>query len=109
MANELFLTLNEHKQHHILAYGGEESYLASLKLSAFEIQDEVITDLLKPESRGLGIAMTTDSGVAVRGLHQEVKTSSLKFIYPSIYLFIYQSINLFIYIWLKFTQMVCNE
>lgn len=39
-----------------------------LKFSAFEIIDEVVTDLLKPTSRGLEITSTIEEGMVVSGM-----------------------------------------
>lgn len=47
------------------------SYRAQLALSAFDVQDEVVSDLLRPANRGLGLSTTLEDGVAVMGLHRE--------------------------------------
>ncbi len=74
LANELFSTLNEQEQHYMLMHGTAlaEQCQKSITFSAFEIQDEVISDLLKPERRGLNIVMTTEDGMIVRGLQREL-------------------------------------
>ena len=43
-----------------------------VNLSAFEIQAEIITDLLRPAASGLSLAVTPEEGVAVQGLSREV-------------------------------------
>jgi hypothetical protein len=47
-------------------------YQAQVTLSAFEIQSEIITDLLRPSSKGLPVLITADEGVAVQGLHKVI-------------------------------------
>jgi hypothetical protein len=66
VANELFSNIAERDQH--LA---STLYKAQINLSAFEIQDEVITDLLRPVNRGLSLAVTSEDGVMVQGLQSE--------------------------------------
>ena len=65
LANELFALLEEKEQQHT------QEYVSQLTMSAFEIQDEVITDLLRPSSRGLAVSVTVEEGVVVPGLHKE--------------------------------------
>jgi len=64
-ANELFATLAERSH----MAGGD--YSSFVSFSAFEIQDEVITDLLRPSARGLAVSVSADEGVNVPGLHKE--------------------------------------
>lgn len=66
VANELFANIAEKDQ--LLA---ANYYRAQINLSAFEIQEEVITDLLRPASRGLPLTVTAEDGVVVSGLHSE--------------------------------------
>jgi hypothetical protein len=66
VANELFSNIAERDQH--LA---STLYKAQINLSAFEIQDEIITDLLRPVNRGLSLAVTAEEGVMVQGLQSE--------------------------------------
>lgn len=65
LANEMFALLAEKEQQHT------QDYASQVTLSAFEIQDEVITDLLRPSSRGLAVSVTAEEGVVVPGLHKE--------------------------------------
>lgn len=65
VANELFACLAD-KQNQ-----GAEVYEYELTLKAFEIQDEVITDLLRPTTRGLSISVSPDSGVVIQGLQRD--------------------------------------
>lgn len=66
VANELFSNIAEKDQQ--LA---SSLYKAQINLSAFEIQDEIITDLLRPINRGLSLAVTAEEGVMVQGLQSE--------------------------------------
>jgi hypothetical protein len=43
-------------------------------VSAFEIQDEVITDLLRPTSRGLNPTFTAEEGISMQAIHKETIT-----------------------------------
>eukprot|EP01041_Mallomonas_annulata_P000861 gene861-1676_t len=65
LADELFLSLNDKTDE---AVGFHE---VDLKLSAFEVQDEIVTDLLLPVNRGLNICNTVYEGVVVGNLHKE--------------------------------------
>jgi hypothetical protein len=65
LANEVFALLNEKEQQHA------HDYASQLSFSSFEIQDEVITDLLRPSSRGLSVSVSAEEGVIVPGLHKE--------------------------------------
>lgn len=46
-------------------------YKAQLTLSAFEIQEEVLVDLLRPGNKGLMINTHLEEGMIVQGLHRE--------------------------------------
>ena len=46
-------------------------YKAQLTVSAFEIQDEIVCDLLRPGNRSLSIGMTLEEGVVVQGVHRD--------------------------------------
>lgn len=50
---------------------GAEVYEFEVTLKAFEIQDEVITDLLRPTTRGLTISVAPEAGVVIQGLQRE--------------------------------------
>ena len=69
VANELFACLEDKKNQ------GAEVYQYEITLKAFEIQDEVITDLLRPTTRGLSISVAPDAGVVIQGLQRERITS----------------------------------
>lgn len=77
LANELFSTLQEREQQCALLYGSADFYSTTIKVSAFEIQDEIISDLIKPENRGLAVSMTTDDGVGIRGISKEIVTNEM--------------------------------
>jgi hypothetical protein len=66
IANEIIRTISERSQDMSV-----NMYKAQLTLSAFEIQDEIIGDLLRPGNRGLSIGTTLEEGVVVQGLHRE--------------------------------------
>jgi len=66
VANELFSNIAEKDQQL-----GNNLYKAQVNLSAFELQDEIITDLLRPVNRGLSLAVTAEDGVIVHGLQSE--------------------------------------
>ena len=66
VANELFSNIAERDQQL-----SSSQYKAQINLSAFEIQDEIITDLLRPVNRGLSLAVTAEEGVIVQGLQSE--------------------------------------
>lgn len=66
VANELFANIAEKDQQL-----SSSLYKAQINLSAFEIQDEIITDLLRPINRGLSLAVTAEEGVTVQGLQSE--------------------------------------
>ena len=69
VANELFACLSDKKNQ------GAEVYEYEITLKAFELQDEVITDLLRPTTRGLSISVAPESGVVIQGLQKERITS----------------------------------
>jgi hypothetical protein len=56
---------------------GAQVYEYEITFSAFEIQDEIITDLLRPSSRGLTIAVSPEDGISVQGLYKEKVTDEL--------------------------------
>ena len=64
VANEVMAQINERDQTH-------HDYNFHATIAAYEIQDEVITDLIRPSSRGLNVSVTADDGVVVAGLHKE--------------------------------------
>ena len=66
VANELFSNIAERDQQL-----GSSFYKAQINFSAFEIQDEIITDPLRPVNRGLSLAVTAEEGVTVQGLQSE--------------------------------------
>ncbi len=47
-------------------------------VSAFEIQDEIITDLLRPVNRGLSLSVTAEDGTVVAGIHKETITDEME-------------------------------
>eukprot|EP00602_Paraphysomonas_sp_CaronLab_P008587 CAMPEP_0185034294 /NCGR_PEP_ID=MMETSP1103-20130426/24034_1 /TAXON_ID=36769 /ORGANISM="Paraphysomonas bandaiensis, Strain Caron Lab Isolate" /LENGTH=1149 /DNA_ID=CAMNT_0027570895 /DNA_START=22 /DNA_END=3471 /DNA_ORIENTATION=+ len=65
LGNELFACLSDKEQQ------GKEVFEYEATLSAFEIQNEVISDLLRPANRGLAISVTPESGAVVKGIHKE--------------------------------------
>ncbi len=85
IANEFFACLSDKQQQ------AGDHYQYNVSMSAFEVLDEVgcccseytcndrthlfkqqiVTDLFRPSSRGLGIAMTAEDGVTVQGLHKQ--------------------------------------
>ena len=71
LVNEMFANIDEKKGN---VYG---VYQIQCRLSAFEIQDEVVSDLLRPTSRGLSVGITAEDGVLVSGLHKEVAIDEL--------------------------------
>ena len=70
LANELMSLVAEKEQQEM------EFYQAHISLSSFEIQDEIITDLLRPSNRGLGVSITADSGICIPGLYEQVVFAS---------------------------------
>ena len=66
LANEMINTISDRSQDPSV-----NNYKAQLTLSSFEIQDEIISDLLRPANRGLSISTTLEEGVIVQGLHRE--------------------------------------
>lgn len=71
LANELFANIEDKKK---MAFG---LYETRVNASGFEIQDEIITDLLRPSSRGLTVSITAEEGVKVLGLHHEVPNDEM--------------------------------
>jgi FtsZ-binding cell division protein ZapB len=66
VANEILANLSERSQ-----TAQNNLYKAQLTISAMEIQDEIVTDLLRPANRGLSILTNIEEGVIVQGLHRE--------------------------------------
>lgn len=66
LANELFNVVGEKEHQQNLDF-----FQAQISFSAFEIQDEVVTDLLRPSSRGLSVSISAEEGVIIQGLHKE--------------------------------------
>lgn len=66
IANEILATIADRSQ-----AVASNMYKAQLTLSAFEIQDEIIGDLLRPANRGLPIVTSLEEGTIVQGLHKE--------------------------------------
>lgn len=71
LSNELFNIIGE-KDHN-----QPEFYQAQVSLSSFEIQDEIITDLLRPSSRGLTVSISAEDGVIISGIHKELITDEI--------------------------------
>lgn len=71
LVDEMFANIEEKKAH--ATYG---VYQVQCRVGCFEIQDEVITDLLRPTARGLSVNITAEDGVIVSGLHKEVNIMS---------------------------------
>ena len=70
-ANELFANINDRMQSSDDVSVGQ--YSCNVGLSCFEIQDEVVTDLLRPNNRGLSVGISeTEVGIGVKGIHREV-------------------------------------
>ena len=67
IANELFNNISEREHHTTSGF-----YQAAINMSSFEIQDEVISDLLRPSTRGMAVSMTAEDGVGVVGVHKEL-------------------------------------
>lgn len=67
----MFSFIVDHEHQHILKTGSTDFYQKYLSLTAFEIQDEVICDLLRPESKGLSVSMSPDEGHIIRGAFQK--------------------------------------
>jgi hypothetical protein len=66
LANELFANHIQDKEDQTLGF-----YEAQVSISAFEIQDEIITDLLRPSSRGFDVSFSSEDGIAIQGLYKE--------------------------------------
>eukprot|EP00595_Chromulina_sp_UTEXLB2642_P002499 CAMPEP_0196765296 /NCGR_PEP_ID=MMETSP1095-20130614/7962_1 /TAXON_ID=96789 ORGANISM="Chromulina nebulosa, Strain UTEXLB2642" /NCGR_SAMPLE_ID=MMETSP1095 /ASSEMBLY_ACC=CAM_ASM_000446 /LENGTH=244 /DNA_ID=CAMNT_0042123121 /DNA_START=74 /DNA_END=805 /DNA_ORIENTATION=+ len=67
VANEIFSCMNKVNDFSGSELNGEVVDI-QLSVSSFEIQDEIVSDLLRPQSRGLSINMGIFDGVRVRGL-----------------------------------------
>lgn len=72
LANELFACLEDKAQ------AAPQYFQTQLTLSSFEVLDEVITDLVRPSVRGLGLAMTAEDGIVVQGLSRHIITSEVQ-------------------------------
>jgi len=72
VANELFANIGDKNDELLSSY-----YSARLTLSAFEIQDEFLTDLLRPGNRGLFPSLSAEDGMAVQGIHKELFTNEV--------------------------------
>ena len=67
IANELFTNINNLKS--ILNENSESNSIQiELSLNSFEIQDEIISDLLQTNNRGLTLNMTVIEGMKINGL-----------------------------------------
>lgn len=64
VANEMFSQILEREQ-------SQYDYSFHATVGAYEVQDEIITDLLRPSSRGLNVSVSSDEGIMVAGLHHE--------------------------------------
>jgi len=74
IANEIFGNISDKEQDGSVS----EDYRADVGVSSFEIQDEVVTDLLRPASRGLLVSLVNpDHGVSIPGLHKEACSDEL--------------------------------
>lgn len=74
IANEIFGSISD-KEHDGSV---NEDYRAEVTVSSFEIQDEVVTDLLRPASRGLLVSLVNpEQGVSIPGLHKEICSDEL--------------------------------
>ena len=65
LANELFANHLMEKEEQTIGF-----YEAVVSISAFEIQDEIISDLLRPSSRGLSVSFSSVDGIMVQGLQK---------------------------------------
>lgn len=72
VANEILSHVADRSQ-----MAGVSMYKAQLTVSALEIQDEIIADLLRPANRGLSIVTNLEEGVMVQGLHRETVTDEM--------------------------------
>ena len=74
IANELFSTIHEKDEQlsSLASNRGGFLYKAQVSLSSFEIQDEIVTDLLRPANRGMGVHVTTEEGMQIQSIHREV-------------------------------------
>ena len=64
VANEVFSQIAEKEQN-------EMDYSFHASVAAFEIQDEVVTDLQRPSARGLTVSASAEEGVVIPGLLKE--------------------------------------
>ena len=75
LARDAFMTTRE-KEESSSASSAQSGqgfvYKTQLTLSCFEIQDEIITDLLRPENRGMNVGVTAEDGVHIQSIHREV-------------------------------------
>eukprot|EP01038_Epipyxis_sp_PR26KG_P004274 gene4274-6053_t len=69
VANELFSNLAEKDV--LFQMQQNTSFQAQINISAFEIQDETIVDLLRPANASLSMVLSPDNGVTIPGLHKE--------------------------------------
>jgi coiled-coil domain-containing protein 78 len=69
ICNELFAQIQDKANNTV------GPYETAVKFSAFEIQDEVVTDLLRPSNRGLVISATPEEGIQVANLTSETHTA----------------------------------
>jgi hypothetical protein len=68
LANEILANLDV-KSREISPMMG--SFRAQLAVSACEIQDEIISDLLRPANRNLTLTTTLEEGIVIQSLHRE--------------------------------------
>lgn len=68
LANEILANLDV-KNREISPMMG--SFRAQLAVSACEIQDEIISDLLRPANRNLTLTTTLEEGIVIQSLHRE--------------------------------------
>lgn len=66
VSNEILANLDMRSREHPQGF-----YRAQLSFSALDIQDEIITDLIRPANRGLSVATTLEEGINVQGLQRE--------------------------------------
>lgn len=72
VANELFSTIQEKEEQITSNQSSEFRYKAQVGLSCFEIEDEIITDLLRPANRGMDLRMTAEEGIQVKSIQKEL-------------------------------------
>jgi hypothetical protein len=71
VANEIFSQIGDKEQTEI-------DYAFHASVSAFEIQDEVVTDLLRPSTRGLTVSASAEEGVIIPGLLKETAKDEMQ-------------------------------